>query len=197
MKIGDLGTMREKSFDIVVQAARLGIKNVALTIALAIGAFGVAAPASAQVSESGYVLPMKLALDAAQEAVQTCAASGYDVTAIVVDVAGTPQVVLRGDHATIHTKDSAFRKAYTIVTMGPLFHLTLTSQFLALLSKYPPLAAQSLASTPNVSALPGGAAIEAHGEIVAGLGVGGSPGGDKDEVCARAGLARIQNELPH
>lgn len=38
-------------------------------------------PASAQVSNSGYVLPMKLALDAALEAVQTCAAKGYDITA--------------------------------------------------------------------------------------------------------------------
>lgn len=96
----------------------------------------------AQVSESGYTLPMNLALQGALKAVQTCAASGYDVTATVVDVAGPPQVVLRGDHATIHTKDSAFRKAYTIVTIGPIFHIDTTSEFLALLSKYPPLAGQ-------------------------------------------------------
>jgi uncharacterized protein GlcG (DUF336 family) len=74
--------------------------------------------AFAQVSKSAYVLPLDLALDAAIEAVKTCSTKGYDVTATVVDIAGTPQVVLRGDHATIHTKDSAFRKAYTIVTMG-------------------------------------------------------------------------------
>jgi uncharacterized protein GlcG (DUF336 family) len=80
--------------------------------------------------------------------------------------------------------------------MGPIFHIGLTSQFLELLSKYPSLAAESLASTPNVSALPGGAAIEVHGEIVAGIGVGGSPGGDKDEICAKAGVAKIQDKLP-
>lgn len=188
--------MRGKSFDSVSRDRALGTKHLAIAIALAIAAFGIAAPASAQVSKSGYVLPMKFALEAAQEAIQTCTANGYDVTATVVDVAGTPQVVLRGDHATIHTKDSAFRKAYTVVTMGPIFHVSLTSQFLELLSKYPPLAAQSLASTPNVTTLPGGAAIEAHGEIVAGIGVGGSPGGDKDEVCAKAGAAKIQGELP-
>jgi uncharacterized protein GlcG (DUF336 family) len=104
--------------------------------------------------------------------VNTCATNGYAVTAIVVDVSGTPQVLLRGDHATIHTKDSAYKKAYTIVTMGPIFHLDYTSQFFALLSKYPPLAAQSLASTWNVTALPGGAAIKSGDEIVAGIGVG-------------------------
>ena len=80
--------------------------------------------------------------------------------------------------------------------MGPIFQVEVTSQFLALLEKYPPLAAQSLASTPNVSALPGGAAIEVRGEIVAGLGVGGSPGGDKDVDCAKDGVAKIQDRLP-
>lgn len=149
-------------------------------------------PAQAQVSRSGYFLPMELALEAAQEAVRSCAASGYAVTATVVDVAGTPQVVLRGDHATIHTKDSSYRKAYTVVTMGPIFHVDLTSGFLEVLSKYPPLAAQALASTPNVTALPGGAAFKLGDEIVGGIGVGGSPGGDKDEACAKAGVAKVQ-----
>ena len=166
-------------------------------VALVLGATVVAEPAVAQVSRGAFILPLDLALEAAQEAVRICAASGYDVTAIVVDVSGTPKVVLRGDNATIHTKDSAYRKAYTIVTMGPIFQVTTTSQFLAVLTKYPPLAAQSLASTPNVTALPGGAAIEAHNEIIAGIGVGGSPGGDKDEVCARAGVAKVRDKLPH
>jgi uncharacterized protein GlcG (DUF336 family) len=152
--------------------------------------------ASAQVSKSGYVLSLDFAIEAAREAVNVCAGKGYDVTATLVDVAGTPQVVLRGDHSTIHTKDTSFRKAYTVVTMGPIFHFERLSQFLAILDKYPPLAAQSLAATPNVSALPGAVAIEAHGKIVAGLGVGGSPGGDRDEECAKAGLLKIQDKLP-
>lgn len=153
-------------------------------------------PAPAQVSKSGYVLSLDLASEAAREAVKVCAGNGYDVTATLVDVAGTPQVVLRGDHSTIHTKDTSFRKAYTVVTMGPIFHFNRLSQFLAILDKYLPLAAQSLVATPNVSALPGAVAIEAHGEIVGGLGVGGSPGGDKDEECAMAGMLKIQDKLP-
>jgi len=153
------------------------------------------APARAQVSTSGYVLPMNLALEAALEAERSCSAKGYPVTVTVVDVAGTPQVTLRGDHATIHTKDSAYRKAYTAVTMGPIFHLDRTSQFLEVLGKYPSLAAQSLASTPNVTTLSGGVAIKRGEEIVAGIGVGGSPGGDKDEVCAQAGVTKILEKL--
>jgi uncharacterized protein GlcG (DUF336 family) len=45
--------------------------------------------------------------------------------------------------------------------------------------------------------LPGGVAVKLHDEIVAGIGVGGSPGGDKDEVCAAAGAAKIQDGMPH
>jgi len=117
------------------------------------------------------------------------------VTATVVDVSGTPQVVLRGDHAGIHTKDSSFRKAYTVVTMGPIFRVDTTSGFIGVLAKYPPLVAQSLTSTPNVTALPGGVALKLGDETIAGLGVGGSPGGDKDEVCAQAGVAKVAELL--
>jgi len=105
-------------------------------------------PAQAQVSISGKTLPLSTAIIAAQTAVDTCKANGYDVTATVVDVSGTPQVVLRGDHAVIHTEDSSVRKAYTVVTMGPIFHVDTTSGFIGVLAKYPPLVAQSLASAP-------------------------------------------------
>jgi uncharacterized protein GlcG (DUF336 family) len=163
-------------------------------VAVFIGLISLA-PAQAQVSISGRTLPLSTAIIAAQTAIDTCKANGYDVTATVVDVSGTPQVVLRGDHAVIHTKDSSFRKAYTVVTMGPIFHVDTTSGFIGVLAKYPPLVAQSLASTPNVTALPGGVAFKVGEEIIAGLGVGGSPGGDKDEVCAQAGVAKVAGLL--
>ena len=168
--------------------------QLATAIAAAL-TLGVQAHAFAQVNISGHTLPLSTALIAAQTAVDTCKANGYDVTATVVDVSGTPQVVLRGDHATIHTKDSSFRKAYTVVTMGPIFHVDTTSAWVGVLNKYPPLLAQSLAGTPNVTALPGGVAFKIGDETIAGIGVGGSPGGDKDEVCAQAGVAKVASLL--
>jgi uncharacterized protein GlcG (DUF336 family) len=136
-------------------------------------------------------------LEAAVKAVRTCAANGYDVTATVVDVSGTPQVVLRGDHSTIHTRDTSFRKAYTVVTMGPIFHFDVTSAFVELVSKYPGGAGQALTTTPNVLGLAGGAAFKRGDEIVGGIGVGGAPGGDKDETFAEAGVAEVRDRLPH
>jgi len=47
--------------------------------------------AGAQVSVSGKTLPLSTAVIAAQTAVDICRANGYDVTATVVDVSGTPK----------------------------------------------------------------------------------------------------------
>ncbi|MGC8030365.1 hypothetical protein ACP3WD_24285, partial [Salmonella enterica] len=64
-------------------------------LAIMAAAIGVMSqvPAQAQVSISGRTLPLGTAIIAAQTAVDTCKANGYDVTATVVDVSGTPQVV--------------------------------------------------------------------------------------------------------
>lgn len=168
-------------------------------IALAVA--GIAAllsyiPAHAQISHTGRQIPLTVAVEAAMEAVNTCKASGYDVTATVVDVAGTPQVVLRGDHSTIHTKDTSFRKAYTIVTMGPIFKVNTTGEWLGILSKYNPVAGAALASTPNIMPLPGGVAWRVDGEVIGAIGVGGAPGAEKDEVCAVAGANKVKDKLP-
>jgi uncharacterized protein GlcG (DUF336 family) len=153
------------------------------------------APAFAQVEVDGYYLPMKVALKAAETAIASCAARGWDVTASVVDPAGLVIVQLRGDHATVHTKDSSYRKAYTIVSMGPVFGLTRTSEFAALIQKAPNGAGPELTDLPDIFANAGGVAIQHGSEIVGGLGVGGSPGGNRDEVCASDGVAAIVNEL--
>jgi uncharacterized protein GlcG (DUF336 family) len=170
------------------------MKRFAIFAALSTAFLG-ASGASAQVATSGYYMPLTLATEAAQVAVQSCAEHGYAVNAFVVDTSGLVVVQLRGDHATVHTKDSAFRKAYTVVTMGPIFGLDRTSEFVQLVAKYPNGTGAQLASAPNVVALPGAVAIKRGSEIVAGLGVGGSPGGDKDEACAAAGVAAIADQV--
>ena len=171
------------------------MKTFALSVALSAASIGLSSPASAQVNTSGYYVPVKLAEKAAEAALKACADRGYPVNAFVVDTSGLVIVQLRGDHATVHTKDSAFRKAYTVVTMGPIFGLEKTSEFVQLVAKYPNGTGVQLASAPNVVALPGAVAIKRGSEIVAGLGVGGSPGGDKDEECAAAGVAAISADV--
>jgi hypothetical protein len=52
-----------------------------------------------------------------------------------------------------------------------------------------------LAGLPGVTPLARGVVIEAGGSLLGAVGVAGAPGGDKDEVCAKAGLAAVQDKL--
>jgi len=157
----------------------------------------LASPVHGQSPQAGlysYNLPLALAAEAAAEAVRVCATQGYWVTATVVDMSGIPQVVMRGDRSTVHTGESSFRKAFTVVTLGPEFYFDRSSQFFEMIKTNP--YAPQLATVHNVMALPGAVAFKAKHEIVAALGVGGAPGGDKDEVCAQSGVAKVADRLP-
>src|SRR6201989_1188770 len=79
--------------------------------------------AIAQVNQSGYSLPLALAMKAATKAIATCASNGYPVSAVVVDPSGVIKLEAKGDHSTILTTTSAFRKAYTVVPLGPICRL--------------------------------------------------------------------------
>lgn len=156
---------------------------------------GVSSSQPSQTTAYHYVLPLSLALEAATEAIRVCAQEGYQVSAAVVDMDGVPQVALRGDGATIHTKESSFDKAYTVVTLGPIFDFDTSGKFFDLMKTSP--FAPRLSTMTNVMALPGAVALKSKNAIVGALGVGGAPGGDKDEVCAQAGVKKIADRLPN
>ena len=170
-------------------------KTISITILCAAVAFSP--PISSQPAQSNayhFVLPLSISLEAATEAIRVCDQHGYHVSATVVDMDGVPQVKLRGDGATVHTGESSFEKAYTVVTLGPEFDFDTSGKFFELVKTSP--YAPRLAMLPNVMALPGAVAFKSKNVIVGALGIGGAPGGDKDEVCAQAGIAKIAEQLP-
>ena len=147
-----------------------------------------------QAGTRSYSLPLNLAVKAANEAVRFCEASGYHITATVVDMSGQIKVQLKGDQSTVHTKDTAFRKAYTVVTLGPVFKLDTSTQVAKLMMNNPNKPA--FLTVPMITPLPGAVAIKASNTIIAAIGVGGAPGGAKDEACAKAGMLKISSQLP-
>src|SRR3979409_1966649 len=165
--------------------------SLALVAAFAVFPLG---SAIAQVGESGYSLPLALAVKAATKAIATCASNGYPVSAVVVDTSGVRKPKTNAVTVTCGTPSSAFLKASTFVTFGPIFKFEASSSFAALAAKNP--AGPALGTLPDIALLPGAVAIKVGDEIVAALGVGGSPGGDKDEVCAEAGVTNIKDDLP-
>ena len=49
----------------------------------------------------------------------------------------------------------------------------------------------ALRQIPGVVARGGGVPIRAGSETIGAIGVSGAPGGDKDEICAQAGIATV------
>ncbi|OAI14736.1 MULTISPECIES: GlcG/HbpS family heme-binding protein [Methylomonas] len=151
--------------------------------------------ANAHAAGNSYTLPLTLAVEAASETVRSCEALGYNVSVAFVDMSGQPKVQLKSDKSTPHTFETAYRKAYTIVTFGPNYHLETSGQVAELMSKNPAFY-NAVLTIPNVTPLPGALAIKVQGNIIGAIGVSGAPGGDKDEACAQAGIDKISSRLP-
>jgi uncharacterized protein GlcG (DUF336 family) len=149
--------------------------------------------ASAESPSTRKQLSLSIAMDAAMEAVAVCERSGYRVTATVVDASGLIKTVAKGDLAPPHTIDSSRGKSYAAVSLGPNFSESTTSAIVARVSNG--AAFGPLQHLPGVFLVPGGVVIKSGDEVIGAIGVGGAPGGDKDEVCAQAAVAKIADRL--
>jgi uncharacterized protein GlcG (DUF336 family) len=134
-------------------------------------------------------ISLAMAAEVATAAVEQCLKDGFRATATVVDSAGQTKAVMRADGAGPHTVDSSRRKAYTALSVGGS-----TGDLDTFLRERSP-SSFGLRFVEQMLPLPGGLAIRAGDEVVGAIGVGGAPGGDKDERCARAGIEKIQSRL--
>ena len=165
-----------------------------LVIAGLVSLLGIVAPVNAQDVLTTHRLSASLAHEAVGEAVAACARNGYAVTAIVVDIDGVRQAVLRGDNAPVHTLDSAYAKAYTAASLVPVRKETSTKELFERVSKNPSTTA-SLSNLPNVTFTPGGITLMIDKEPIGGIGVGGAPGGNFDDECAQQAILKIRDRM--
>jgi uncharacterized protein GlcG (DUF336 family) len=150
--------------------------------------FGVAlaVPAHAQLIDHKD-LSLATALAIATTAAETCKAEGNRVSVAVVGRDGQIIVLLRGDDASPHTVENSRRKAYTART----FRRT-SGEFAKLVKDNPTI---GLVHLHGVIAAQGALPIKVGDDVIGAVGVSGSPGGDKDEVCAKAGLDKVADQL--
>jgi uncharacterized protein GlcG (DUF336 family) len=120
-------------------------------------------------------------------AIEQCQKDGYKVSASVVDRSGAQVAFLRDPASGPHTAESSRRKAFTSSSFG------MTSAAFTALTANP--GAAGLKDLHGVFALAGGVPIKIGNEVIGGIGVGGAPGGDKDEACASAGVAKVADQL--
>ena len=139
-------------------------------------------------------LSAPLANELVGDTVAICAKRGYKVVAVVVDLEGVRQAVLRGDGSPIHSMDNAYYKAYSIASLGLARKEETTKAIADRMAKAAPTTVPQT-PLPNVTYAVGGVAIMAGGNTIGGLGVSGAPGGQFDEECARAALAKIKERM--
>jgi uncharacterized protein GlcG (DUF336 family) len=158
------------------------------TLLVVAAGLALAANAQAQDIRSERTVSMALAHDIALEAVKSCTAQGYKVTAVVVDRVGRMTALLRGDDAQQHSVDLARRKAYTAAMLRYD-----TGTLVANVAKGTTPAA--IGNTEGFTVLIGGVPIKAGEEVIGGLGVSGAPGGPLDLACAEAALKSVAGRL--
>jgi uncharacterized protein GlcG (DUF336 family) len=151
-------------------------------LALIGAAIALAAPAQAQLI-THRDLSAAMALTITQTAMATCTATGYHVSVTVLGRNAEVIVQVRGDGASPHTFENSFRKAYTARTFR------IASGEIAKRFKDDPsyFAVRLTHVIPAEGALP----IKVGDDVVGAVGVSGSPGGEKDAVCAQAGIDKV------
>ncbi len=158
-----------------------------LLLALAMG-LSVSAWSKEEAVFSTPSLTPESALKAAQAALQTCRAAGYNAAVAVADRGGVTQVMIRDRFAGAHTPQTAMGKAWTAASFR-----TNTSDLNAQTQAGSPT--YGIRALPGVVILGGGLLIESHGKLVGTIGVSGAPSGAEDDRCAKAGIAAIHDSL--
>ena len=144
-------------------------------------------PVLAQAPQVEKNVSMAMALAIIQGTLEQCTKDGYKVSVVIVDKAGNVAASIRGDGTNPHTMEFGRLKAFTSRTRGQT-----SLEFMKLTSDP---ANAYLKQIPNTVAVGGGVPIKAGNEVIGAVGVSGAPGGEKDEVCANAGIAKVADAL--
>ena len=163
--------------------SRIRFSVLAIATLTLVGAFSMTALSQELSTEK--VIPVDMAQTMAQAAIAQCRANGYRVTATVLDSGGNMKVVLRDDGSALVTIDLSHRKAYAAV----IFRRSSAETVKAFGAMTPSPVIEGTVM------LAGGVPVKVGNDTIGAIGVSGAPGGDKDEACANAGLAKVADKL--
>lgn len=147
-------------------------------------------PAAAQGLITHKAMSIEMAETIAHTAIAQCRTMNFHVSVSVIDASGLLKAFLRDEPTGPHTIELSRKKAFTALTFAnrwdssgeaaKAWHSTLGSPM------------------PNVEGtvgVAGGVPIKAGNEVIGAVGVSGAVGGANDEICARAGIAKVAAEL--
>jgi len=131
-------------------------------------------------------ISLELARDIAMKAVEACRASGYNVSAVVLDRAGNIQATLRDTLSSPYTMEIAERKAGASV-MSNISSGEFRSARVDIRAE--------LNEIHGLILIDGGLPIQAGGSLIGAIGVSGAPSSEKDAACAAKALEAVQERL--
>ena len=146
------------------------MRPVRLALLASVSMFATA-PAFAQAPQVEKNVSMGMTLAIIQGAIEQCTKDGYKVSVTIVDKSGNVAAQLRGDGTSPHTMEFSRLKAYTARIRNQTSLQTMKEL-------------EDPARAP-LRQIPG----------LVGVGVSGAPGGEKDEACANAGIAKVEAAL--
>ena len=130
-------------------------------------------------------ISIRMAMQIAETALTECTPR---VSVAVLDRAGRLRVFLQGDNASPHNLELARRKAYTALTFRRP-----SAEWAKRTAEGDVTGQRSLA---EVIPLGGGVPIMIGEDAVGAIGLSGAPGGQpKEEACAKAGIAKVADQL--
>jgi uncharacterized protein GlcG (DUF336 family) len=148
-------------------------------------------PAAAQGLVTHKALSMEMAQAVVQGTVERCRADGFSVSVSVIDVSGLLKAFIRDDgNNGPHTIDLSRRKAYTALTFASRWATSLEAA-----KAWGHALGSPMPNVEGTTGLGGGVPIKVGEVTIGAVGVSGAVGGDKDEICAKAGIAKIAHLL--
>jgi uncharacterized protein GlcG (DUF336 family) len=165
--------------------SRTAFRIAGISLAAAF-ACGLAGSANAQVVAHKDI-STAMAMTMAETAIATCKTNGYAVSANVVGRNGEVIVAMRGDNTGPHTLENSMKKAYTARAQRRSsgdFGDSIKDNFTA-----------GALHLTNITSARGALPIKIGEETIGAIGVSGAPGGEKDEVCSKAGIDKVADQL--
>jgi uncharacterized protein GlcG (DUF336 family) len=132
-------------------------------------------------------LSLAMATTMAMTAIETCKGQGYNVSVHVLGRDGQVILGLRNELAGAATMENSMKKAFTARTFRRS-----SGDFANSVKGNATAGALFLT---NIVAAQGALPIKVGDDTIGAIGVSGAPGGDKDEVCAKAGIDKVSADL--
>jgi len=151
---------------------------------------GLPCGAAAQGLVTQKALSVEMAQMIVQATIERCRADGFRASVSVIDAGGHLKAFARDEGTGLHTIDLSQRKAYTALTFATRFASSL--EFATARGSTLGSAASNVEGTVGIG---GGVPIKVGDVAIGAVGVSGAVGGDKDEICAKAGIEKIAHLL--